>query len=96
VESGVAVNAIDPGPTDTGWIPDDLRATLVAASAAGKIGTPQEVAAVVRLLSGDAAASVTGRIIRLQSNGVVDNLMTELANRRLHQSAAGAITSSLG
>ena len=79
VESGVAVNAIDPGPTDTGWIPDDLRATLVAASAVGKIGTPQDVAAVVRLLSGDAAANVSGRIIRLQSDGVVDNLMAELA-----------------
>lgn len=78
-ESGVAVNAIDPGPTDTGWIPDDLRATLVAAT--GRIGTPQDVAAVVRLLSGDAAARVTGRIIRLQSDGVVDNLMTELAIR---------------
>ena len=26
-ESGVAVNAIDPGPTDTGWISDDLRAS---------------------------------------------------------------------
>jgi 3-oxoacyl-[acyl-carrier protein] reductase len=96
VESGVAVNAIDPGPTDTGWIPDDQRATLVAASAAGKIGTPQDVAAVVRLLAGDAAASVTGRIIRIQSHGVVDDLMTELANRRLHSSAAGAITRSRG
>ena len=78
-ESGVAVNAIDPGPTDTGWISDDLRARLVAASAAGRIGTPEDVAAVVRLLSGDAAAHVTGRIIRLQSNGVVDNLIAETA-----------------
>jgi 3-oxoacyl-[acyl-carrier protein] reductase len=72
-ESGVAVNAIDPGPTDTGWISDGLRARLVAASAAGRIGTPQDVADVVRLLSGDAAAHVTGRIIRLQSNGVVQD-----------------------
>jgi 3-oxoacyl-[acyl-carrier protein] reductase len=70
VESGVTVNAIDPGPTDTGWISDDQRAALVAASATGKIGTPQDVAAMVRLLCGDAAARVTGRIIRLQSDGV--------------------------
>lgn len=79
-QSGVAVNAIDPGPTDTGWISYDLRARLVAASAAGRIGTPQDVAAVVRLLSGDAAAHVTGRIIRLQSDGVVQDL-TQLLNR---------------
>lgn len=94
--SGVAVNAIDPGPTDTGWIPDDLRATLVAASPTGKIGTPQDVAAVVRLLSGDGAARVTGRIIQLQAAGVVDNLKTELTNLQLHPSAGGAITSSHG
>ena len=77
--SGVAVNAIDPGATDTGWISDDLRARLVAASAAGRIGTPQDVADVVRLLSGDAAAHLTGRIIRLQSNGVVEDLTRLLA-----------------
>ena len=86
-ESGITVNALDPGPTDTGWIPDDQRATFVAASAAGKIGTPQEVAAVVRLLLGDAAAGVTGRVLRIQSNGVVDNLRTALAHQRLHPSA---------
>ncbi len=77
-ESGVAVNAVDPGPTDTGWISDDLRARLVAASAEGRIGTAEDVAAVVRLLAGDAAAHVTGRIIRLQSSGVVENLISEL------------------
>ena len=47
---------------------------LVAASPGGRLGTPEDVAAVVRLLSGDAAAHVTGRIIRLQSNGVVEDL----------------------
>jgi 3-oxoacyl-[acyl-carrier protein] reductase len=80
LESGVAVNAIDPGPIDTGWMSDHLRATLVAASAAGKIGTPQEVATMVRLLSGDAAAGITGRIIRLQATGVADSLMNELTD----------------
>ena len=42
------------------------------------IGTAEDVAAVVRLLAGDAAAHVTGRIIRLQSSGVVENLISEL------------------
>lgn len=78
VEAGVTVNAIDPGPIDTGWIPDDLRASLVAKSI--RIGAPEDVAAVVRLLSGDVVANVTGRIVRLQSEGAVENLKTELAN----------------
>ena len=78
--SGVTVNAIDPGPIDTGWMPDDVRASLASASPAGRLAQPADVAAVVRLLSGDGAASITGRIIRIQSEGVVENLKTELVN----------------
>ena len=72
------VNAIDPGPTDTGWISNDLRARLVEASPTRRIGTPQDVATVVRLLSEDAAAMITGRIIRIQAEGVMATLAKEL------------------
>jgi 3-oxoacyl-[acyl-carrier protein] reductase len=87
-ELGVTVNAVDPGPTDTGWIPDDLRASLVAT--ASRIGAPEDVAAVVRLLSRDVAATVTGRIIRLQHKGVVESLTTELRELGLHDRSATA------
>ena len=70
----VTVNAIDPGPTDTGWISNELRARLVHASPTGRIGTPQDVATVVRLLSEEAAAMITGRILRIQAEGVVASL----------------------
>lgn len=79
-ELGVTINAIDPGPTDTGWIPDELKATIAAASPTGRISAPQDVAAVVRLLCAGIAASINGRIIRLQSTGVVEGLMNELAS----------------
>jgi 3-oxoacyl-[acyl-carrier protein] reductase len=78
VASGVAVNAIDPGPIDTGWMTADLRASLASASPAGRLARPEDLAVVVRLLCQDAARSITGRVIRIQSEGVVENLEREL------------------
>ena len=94
--SGVTVNAIDPGPIDTGWMTADLGTSLAAASPTGRLARPEDLAIVVRLLCGDAAASITGRIIRIQAEGAVENLKIELANNRLQPSAAGAIISRLG
>lgn len=62
---GVTVNAVDPGPTDTGWISAQVRAEILA-SPGGRISSPDEIARIVRYLSGDAAASTTGQIIRAQ------------------------------
>jgi 3-oxoacyl-[acyl-carrier protein] reductase len=79
---GVTVNAIDPGPIDTGWMTADLRASLASASPAGRLARPDDLASVVRLLCADAAAGITGRIIRIQAAGVVDGLKRELADNR--------------
>jgi 3-oxoacyl-[acyl-carrier protein] reductase len=66
---GITVNAIDPGPTDTGWIADDLRATLTRDSPSA-ISSPDQIGRLVRHLAGDAAASLTGRVIRAQSSEI--------------------------
>jgi 3-oxoacyl-[acyl-carrier protein] reductase len=63
------VNAIDPGPTDTGWISDELRSEILQASPETGISSPEEIARLVRQLSGDAAASMTGQVIRAQLYG---------------------------
>jgi 3-oxoacyl-[acyl-carrier protein] reductase len=71
---GVTVNSIDPGPIDTGWMTADLRTTLAAMSPAGSLARPADLASVVRLLCTDAAAGVTGRLIRVQAVGAVETL----------------------
>lgn len=68
-ERGITVNALDPGPTDTGWISDQLRSEILKASPDGRISSPEEIARLVRRLSGDAAASITGQVIRVQRGG---------------------------
>ena len=65
-ECGITVNAVDPGPTDTGWISDELRARLLQESPQG-ISSPEAVARLVRLLAGDDAAAITGRVIQAQA-----------------------------
>lgn len=64
VSRSITVNAVDPGPTDTGWISAEQRVELARSSFAGRIAVPEDTARLVRLLAGDAAASVTGQIIR--------------------------------
>ncbi len=67
-ESGITVNAVDPGPTDTGWISDELRTRILRESPEG-ISSPEAIGRLVRLLAGDDAASITGRVIRAQASG---------------------------
>ena len=68
VGRGITVNAVDPGPTDTGWISDELRSKLLEQSPEG-ISSPEAIGRLVRLLAGDDAASITGQIIRAQAAG---------------------------
>jgi 3-oxoacyl-[acyl-carrier protein] reductase len=58
---GITVNAIDPGPTDTGWITSDLRSRLMEEN--GRIGLPQDAANLVTFLASDAAAWISGQIL---------------------------------
>lgn len=64
VARGVTVNAVDPGPTDTGWMNDSLREALAAQSLQGRVGLPEDVANLIRFLVSDAAGRITGQIIR--------------------------------
>jgi 3-oxoacyl-[acyl-carrier protein] reductase len=60
---GVTVNAVGPGPNDTGWIDDDLRAELLPRFPMGRIGRPEDAAALVAWLCSDEAGWVTGQVI---------------------------------
>jgi 3-oxoacyl-[acyl-carrier protein] reductase len=60
---GITVNAVGPGPNDTGWIDDDLRAELLPRFPMGRLGRPEDAAALVAWLCSDEAGWVTGQVI---------------------------------
>jgi NAD(P)-dependent dehydrogenase (short-subunit alcohol dehydrogenase family) len=57
---GIRVNAVSPGPIDTGMLSEEKRVRAMALSPVNRIGTPEEAAAAVMFLASDAASFVTG------------------------------------
>lgn len=60
---GITVNAVNPGPTDTGWMDDELKALLRPRFPLGRIGQPEDAARLIAFLASPAAGWVTGQVI---------------------------------
>jgi 3-oxoacyl-[acyl-carrier protein] reductase len=44
---GIAINALDPGPTDTGWMTQELKERVRKESKRGKVNTPEDIARLI-------------------------------------------------
>ncbi|HEU5200782.1 MAG TPA: SDR family oxidoreductase, partial [Ktedonobacterales bacterium] len=64
---GITVNAVDPGPTDSGWMSEATRQYLRERSPMQRLGQPADAARLIAFLASDAAQWITGQIIH--SNG---------------------------
>jgi NAD(P)-dependent dehydrogenase (short-subunit alcohol dehydrogenase family) len=65
--SAVRVNAVAPGPTDTGMLDRftgtaDRKAGLVATVPLGRMGRPEEIAGAIVFLASGNASFVTGEV----------------------------------
>jgi 3-oxoacyl-[acyl-carrier protein] reductase len=61
--SGVTVNCVNPGPTDTGWLAPEQAVRLRGRFPAGRVGTPEDAARLVGWLCSADAAWITGQVI---------------------------------
>jgi NAD(P)-dependent dehydrogenase (short-subunit alcohol dehydrogenase family) len=65
---GVRVNAVAPGPTETGMLnrftgTPERKAGLVAGVPLGRVGEPDEVARAIVFISSDKASFITGQVL---------------------------------
>src|ERR1700751_1424553 len=65
---GVRVNAVAPGPTETGMLnrftgTPERKAGLAAGVPLGRVGAPEEIARAIVFLASDKASFVTGQIL---------------------------------
>ena len=70
--SGVRVNAVSPGLTDTKMISGitaDAMEKIYGGLAAKRIGTPNEIANVIAFLAGDQSSFVNGENIKVDGGG---------------------------
>ncbi|OJU84109.1 MAG: hypothetical protein BGO11_20615 [Solirubrobacterales bacterium 70-9] len=62
-DRGITVNALNPGPVDTGWPSEELREALASRFPAGRWGRPGDIVPVLAWLLSADSAWVTGQVI---------------------------------
>ena len=73
---GVTVNAVSPGPIDTdimgGALSDERRAALINDLVVDRVGTVDDVAAVIEFLLGQDAGYITGATYNVNGGLIID------------------------
>jgi 3-oxoacyl-[acyl-carrier protein] reductase len=64
---GVSANVINPGPVDTGWMSDEVKASGIRETPLGRLGTPRDTAQLVDFLCSPRGGWINGQL--LMSNG---------------------------
>jgi 3-oxoacyl-[acyl-carrier protein] reductase len=59
----ITVNAVDPGPTNTGWMSSKLKEELLPKFPMGRLGEPRDAAKLVIFLASEESEWITGQII---------------------------------
>jgi 3-oxoacyl-[acyl-carrier protein] reductase len=62
---GITVNAVAPGPVQTGYITLDMERQLLPTIPLGRLGTPEDIADVVVLLASAGTRWMTGQVIQV-------------------------------
>ena len=60
---GITINAVNPGPTDTGWMDENLYKDLKEQFPMNRVGLPEDAAKLVGFLCSEEGQWITGQII---------------------------------
>lgn len=62
---GITVNCVAPGPTQTGWIDEDLEKAVLPIIPMGQLIQPVDIAQTILFLSSSQARFLTGQVIKV-------------------------------
>jgi 3-oxoacyl-[acyl-carrier protein] reductase len=62
---GITVNCVAPGPTQTGWIDEDLEKAVLPLIPMGQLIHPEDIAETILFLASDQARMLTGQVIKV-------------------------------
>jgi len=62
---GITVNSVAPGPTQTGWIDEELEKSVVPLIPMGKLIQPEDIAETILFLASEQARMLTGQVIKV-------------------------------
>lgn len=62
---GITVNCVAPGPTQTGWIDEELKKAVLPIIPMGKLVAPEDIAETILFLSSNQAQMITGQVIKV-------------------------------
>ena len=61
----ITVNAVAPGPTQTGWIDEELESAVIPLIPIGELIKPEDVAETILFLASKQARMITGQVIKV-------------------------------
>jgi 3-oxoacyl-[acyl-carrier protein] reductase len=62
---GITVNAVAPGPVQTGWIAPELEERLLPSIPLRRLGTPGDIADAVVFFASEQARWITGQVVQV-------------------------------
>ena len=62
---GITVNSVAPGPTQTGWIDQELEEAVLPIIPMGQLIQPEDIAETILFLTSEQARMLTGQVIKV-------------------------------
>ena len=62
---GITVNCVAPGPTQTGWIDEELEKSVIPLIPMGKLIQPEDIAETILFLASEQSKMITGQVIKV-------------------------------
>ena len=68
---GITVNCVAPGPTQTGWIDEELEKAVLPLIPMGKLIQPEDIAETILFLSSEQSKMMTGQVIKVSGGHAI-------------------------